>query len=103
MIEFNGENARDDAAYFRWLKEAPNGYVLNLRRGPSSSYIILHRARCPTIANRSQVPGAYTERKYRKICAENLDDLRNAARREGRPDGSFSHECYTCSPEGGAE
>jgi hypothetical protein len=100
MIEFNGEGARDDAAYFRWLKETPNGFVLNLRRGSSSDYIVLHRASCRTISNRSQEAGAYTEREYRKICAETVDTLRIAARCEGRADGSFSNECSACSPGG---
>lgn len=98
MTEFS-----DDVSYFRWLKDTPNGFVLNLRRGPSPDYIVLHRTSCWTISSRTQEAGAYTERAYRKIGERTISALRDVAKREGRADGSFSNECSACSPTGEKE
>jgi len=92
--EFRG----DDAGYLDWLATHPDGYVLNVRRNASPDYVVLHRASCGSISNRALAPGAYTERGYRKICADTAEGLRTAAAREGRPDGSFSRRCGLCSP-----
>jgi hypothetical protein len=87
----------DDTGYLQWLAEHSNGYVLNVRRKrPSHDYAILHSATCATISSPKQKHGAFTERAYRKICAETLGELRIAVRAEGRFDGSFTKECSIC-------
>lgn len=89
----------NDDAYQDWLAENPHGYVTNARRNMSPSYRVLHRASCSTIRNyKGRVrQGAFTERSYIKICATEVDDLRDWLRRNGRPDGTFSKECSLCN------
>lgn len=90
----------DDFSYLIWLQNHSSGFVLNLRRRRDPNYVVLHRANCRTICRRPQAAGAYTERDYRKVAAQHLDALREAARAEGRTDGSFSKTCTRCDPLG---
>jgi hypothetical protein len=92
MIEF----VDDDRGYLIWLAENPEGYVINVRRSPDPAYVVLHRASCWTISTK-RVASAYTGRGYRKLCALG-SELRAAAVREGRPDGTFSKVCRLCQP-----
>lgn len=94
MLEF----CDDDWGYLSWVADHPEGFVLNVREKSDRDYVVLHRASCGSISSTSPEPGAYTERAYRKICATSVDDLRIAARREGRIDGSFSKACSWCRP-----
>ena len=87
----------DDAAYLKWIAENPEGFVLNVERSPRPEYLVVHRATCSTIA-KARHDGAYTERGYRKIVANELNELRGFARRIGRADGSFSKICSHCRP-----
>jgi hypothetical protein len=93
MIEFRD----DEAGYLDWITRHPHDFVLNVRRTPDPQYVVLHRASCGSIST-SRKPGAYTARSYRKICSETPEELRQAARLEGRLDGSFSRRCGICSP-----
>ena len=46
-----------------------------------------------------RAPEGFTGRSYIKICSTNLESLHAYARsRGGRPDGSFSSKCRSCSP-----
>ncbi|MHC4705582.1 MAG: hypothetical protein ACYS8I_00650 [Planctomycetota bacterium] len=92
MIQFDN----DDEGYFRWIEEHPDGFVLNVRRNPDPSYIVLHSASCGHISSAKRAAGAYTERSYRKWCSRSVDELREAAILEGRGDGSFSRYCSSC-------
>ncbi len=94
MIEFSG----DDVSYIFWVKAYPQGFVMNVRMSPDPHYVVLHRANCRSISDDRRVPGAYTARHYRKLCSLSLSNLSNAAKREGRPDGSFSKRCALCKP-----
>lgn len=96
MREFSG----DDDGYARWIAGNPSGYVLNVRRNPGASYVVLHRASCQTIA-RPRDAGAYTGRGYRKVASGSVDDLRRYTCSLGRADGSFSAACGHCDPLGG--
>jgi hypothetical protein len=88
---------KNDREYRAWLSAHAGGFVLNVRETFSPSYMVLHRAGCPHISTHSN-PGAFTERAYRKVCAETPAPLASWARQHGRADGSFSHRCRTCSP-----
>lgn len=90
----------NDDGYAVWLKDHPSGFVLNIRRNPSASYAVLHRALCHTIAT-PRDDGAYTERGYRKVVANAVDDLLSYTRTLGRTDDSFSLVCSKCDPLGG--
>ena len=93
----------NDAGYRAWLTIHPDGYVLNTRRGIDPAYMVLHRAGCHSISQyAANAPeGAFTERNYIKVCASDLDEMRNWVRSNGRPDGSFSKECGFCRPRRG--
>jgi hypothetical protein len=96
MKEFDG----NDAQYQIWLRQHHEGFVLNRLRGKSDSYLVLHRATCPTIStyNKMARPGGFTERKYIKVCATSIEPLKAYARTIGRSDGSFSGKCSRCNP-----
>ena len=86
----------DDAEYFAWLAANPGGYVLNVRRIGDPEYVVLHRVSCGTISSDSVVPGAYTCRNFLKWCGRTANELHEAAKLEGRTDGSFSKRCGLC-------
>lgn len=91
------EFKRDERGYLEWLDANPHGYVINTTRSMSPSYMVLHRATCPTISQYNQMcrEGGFTERDYIKVCALTHEELRDWVRGHGRPDGSFSSEgCY---------
>ena len=87
----------DDDAYFAWLADNPDGYVVNVRRTLTDGYVQLHRATCGSISARRE-PGAYTERGYRKLCARTRRDISRAPIVCGRLEGSFTVECSLCRP-----
>ncbi len=87
----------DDEGYLGWVAEHPVGYVLNIRRRPSLSYAVLHRAKCRHISALGSALGAFTSRGYRKVCALYIDDLRAFVRSELHCSaGTFSSEGCTC-------
>jgi hypothetical protein len=94
------EFVNDDAAYLRWIAAHPAGFVLNtFRHHHSPSLLVLHKADCFTIGlRRGLAHGTLTQQLYRKICAENIDDLRLWIRSKVRTDGSFSGYCSRCNP-----
>ena len=94
MIQFDN----DEQGYFAWLSGHPNGFVLNVRDRYDPNYVVLHRASCGAISSLKVADGAYTERGFKKWCADTIESLRNAAKREGRTDGSFSQRCGRCRP-----
>lgn len=87
----------DDAGYLRWVSDHPDGFVLNVERGLRPTYTVLHRSNCHTIAI-DRDDGAYTERSYRKVVADDVAELRAFTRTLGRADGSFSKACGHCQP-----
>lgn len=87
----------DDAGYLRWIANHPDGFVLNIERGERPEYTVLHRATCSAIS-RVREDGAYTERGYKKVVANNLNEIRAYAKSMGRADGTFSKLCGLCEP-----
>ncbi|MEZ5681486.1 MAG: hypothetical protein R3E14_09345 [Erythrobacter sp.] len=87
----------DDAGYLRWINDHPDGFVVNIERGERPGYAALHRATCTSIS-RDREDGAYTERGYKKVVSESLEELRSYARSIGRADGSSSKQCGHCQP-----
>lgn len=88
----------DEKSYLLWLDANRLGWVINTRRLPTPKYMVLHRATCKKIGDYGEMskPGGFTERSYTKICATNLEELREWVTKNGRPDGSFSKECKLC-------
>ena len=92
----------DDDEYYRWLGDNPQGFVVNTPRHKPSNNMVLHRASCKHIRepSRETHPGGFTERAYIKVCASNIEALRDWAAQHGRADRSFSIECSFCEPTG---
>jgi hypothetical protein len=89
-----------DEDYFRWLTENSTGFVLNTWRACSPSYIVLHCASCRHISEptHENEPGGFTERRYVKVGAADIESLRDWAADHGRPNRSFSNTCSHCKP-----
>ncbi len=92
----------DDVGYLNWIRENPDGFVVNMRDWLDPTYLVLHRATCLTINSYPDMqanPGGFTEKDYRKLCGGSVEDLKEALRQ--RTDGrhSFSKNCSQCGPE----
>ncbi len=92
LREFNDS----DLDYLHWLKNHPNGYVLNAERSISQNYLILHKAGCPSISEYKgdAEPGGFTERQYIKICSDDIDTIKQWVREKGFSSNSISQICY---------
>ena len=105
MVEVH-EFRDQEAAYRAWIAIHRDGFVLNLRRRPTTSYAVLHRAHCRSISVPHTAPGGFTERGYMKIRSPQIDPLQEVmkglALAEGRSfaggDELFSKRCTLCSP-----
>ena len=84
----------DDDGYLRWLRENPDGFVVNSNRVPGGSYLILHRASCKWINTPSRTN--WTTTGYIKTCSNNLTALREWAEREV---GGSLKPCQSCQPD----
>ncbi len=97
-----GEFKNNDQAYLAWIKaNRHDGFVINTRKGISPSYVILHRASCNLITELKgkAEKGGFTERGYRKVCANTISDLVSWIKGHIRADGKFSKLCAKCKPE----
>jgi hypothetical protein len=94
VIEFRD----DDEGYLARIAANPTGFLLNVRRAADPRYVVLHLSTCRSVSESARARGAYTARDYRKVCAARVEELRLAAKREGRLDGSFSKKCALCRP-----
>ena len=83
----------DDEGYLRWIKDHPNGLVVNSNRSPSSSYIVLHRASCKQVNTPNRAN--WTTTGYIKTCSTDLASLADWARRET---GGEVAPCKICKP-----
>ena len=86
-----------DAAYQDWLHAHPDGYVLNAWRSKNPYSTVLHGAWCKQVSNYGKIsqPGSFTERGLIKICASDVESLRDWVRQHGRSGWNFrSEECY---------
>jgi hypothetical protein len=70
----------DDAGYLQWLIAHPDGFVINTERNPRPTYVVLHRASCPTISG-DPAHGAQWTHDYIKVCG-NRSELEEFATRE---------------------
>src|SRR4051795_2077737 len=93
---FTGTLGAGDTEYLAWLRDSLSGWVVNSRRRPNPSYLVLHRATCRSITRptRAMHPEPFTGNMYIKACSMDLDELRHWVRRQGAAD--FSHRCSRC-------
>jgi 5-methylcytosine-specific restriction endonuclease McrA len=88
---------KQEAAYFEWLNAHPTGFVLNTRASLSPEYMMLHRGSCKFVTGYlgKAGPGGFTERSYRKVCAETVAPIKVWVSSNG---GHLS-TCSHCGPE----
>lgn len=101
-VDGSTEFVKNEAAYQEWLKQHPQGFVVNTlaRAEDKAKCVILHKAGCGSIRyyKGRVTPGAYTEREYSKICANDIASLARWAVRIGRIGEPFSGVCGLCKP-----
>ena len=93
------EFVNDDAGYFTWLDNHPDGFVLNRRNGSNRKSTVLHKVCCDTISRENQEQGTFTGNNHWKICEETVEDLQLDDIRQNRDDGMFYWPCGLCHPE----
>jgi hypothetical protein len=81
--------ADDDEGFLRWLREHPDGYVINAARGEHPREAWLHRAQCSQI---SQAKVALTK-DYVKYCGPGRAVLREWCRTRLGPRASEGCVC----------
>jgi hypothetical protein len=85
----------DDAGYLDWVRQRPDGYVLNSYRKPSANYLPLHRASCWTITGKPARGDRWTTGDFIKVCADTRPDLEQWARQIA---GGTVSPCSWCIP-----
>ena len=83
----------DDDGYIGWIRNNPNGYVVNSYRKPKREYLILHRADCGQISTPKR--SNWTTRNYVKFCSLDRYELENWA--ETELNGKL-WSCRKCKP-----
>lgn len=89
-----------DAPFLEWMKDHPDGYVLNTERRVTSTVTFLHRSGCHHLTGlvSGQGPDGYTQRKYIKVCSEDASLLLAWCLRERTNSGGIRRYCKTCNP-----
>ncbi|MDN4546389.1 HNH endonuclease signature motif containing protein [Pseudomonas sp. C32] len=87
-----------ETEYQNWIASNPNGFVLTTTKNISISYMVLHRATCRTISQymSNMAKGAFTGKRYIKICSNNPGDLSDWVETQGG--AGFTTLCSKCSP-----
>lgn len=69
--------ASEDASYLKWMKKHPEGYVLNVKRNPSSSFAVFHESGCSHISGvvSGHRADSHTKHEKIKVCAEETEPL----------------------------
>ncbi|MBL7794763.1 MAG: hypothetical protein JNK77_20675 [Saprospiraceae bacterium] len=90
----------NDQAYFDWMNENPNGFVLNMRRGEGNSFFMIHRSGCSHISPFSQYDDkAYTGKVWIKIVSNDVAEIEKyCAENYKKFPGTF-RVCKHCRPE----
>ena len=94
----------DEKKYLEWIqKNEDSGYVLTTVRDIYPGYMSLHRASCKMISRymKNMTYGAFTERKYIKICSPSISEL--AGWIYGNGGEGFTKLCSKCNPEIGQD
>lgn len=82
----------DDAGYVAWRDSHPHGWVVNTRRNPTPSYLVLHRATCTTITVLQSQASTWMG-QYMKACS----DDRAALERWAHSLGGELDPCQRCN------
>ena len=86
----------DDRAYLYWVTHHRQGFVLDGRRKPKVSHLVLHRAMCTGIKRAESKRTHWTTGSKLKACSVDLDELGGWAVEVA---GSAATACEKCRPE----
>lgn len=81
----------DDAGFFDWLAERPDGYFVNTERNPKASYLVLHRSSCPHFKGGSAV---HWTKDYVKFCSRDRGELEEWAARTVGGEVTLCRSCF---------
>jgi hypothetical protein len=81
----------EDDEYLRWIDQNPTGWVVNARRRPDPSYLILHRSTCAHISTEKR--DKWTTGQYIKVCSLRREEL---GRWSAREIGGVLRHCGCC-------
>jgi hypothetical protein len=85
----------DDFGYLQWLRDRPGTFVLDTERRPSRSFVVLHRASCPTIGGPTKT-GGWTTRML-KVCATTFEELESWSQYEVGVNPTYCPQCKPSS------
>ncbi|MGB3674734.1 MAG: hypothetical protein WA988_09865 [Candidatus Nanopelagicales bacterium] len=83
---------RDDAGYVEWLRDYPDGFVVNILRSHHPADARIHEAGCRHISGQNPHGGPWTG-SYVKVCADRRPDLDEWV--NGHVKGAVQ-DCGTC-------
>jgi hypothetical protein len=86
----------DDRAYLYWVTHHRQGFVLDGRRKPKLSHLLVHRATCREIKSASSPRHHWTTGAKAKACSLNRDELEAWAAEET---GTAAGYCVRCRPD----
>ncbi|MDB5978344.1 MAG: endonuclease [Nevskia sp.] len=91
---------KGDQPFLSWMRQHPEGFVLNVASGKDSSYLLFHSSGCHHIAGHTSTHkgNAFTTRGYFKICSDRPADLMEWAAKN-RPAAKTYKSCKTCVPD----
>jgi MarR family len=86
----------DDRAYLYWVTHHRQGFVLEGRRRPKVTRLVLHRATCTDIKRADSKRTHWTTGAKLKVCSVDLNELKAWAVEESDSEAS---PCEKCRPE----
>ena len=95
------EFTSEDAPFFKWMDNNPNGYVLNTERSNKSSQSCLHKSNCshinvPIEENKSN---SYTSKNNIKVCSTESNELLDWIRSNRENAIYDAKNCESCNPD----
>jgi DNA-binding transcriptional ArsR family regulator len=83
----------DDRAYLYWITHHREGFVLDGKRKPRVSHLVIHRATCGSIKSVASWHGHWTAAGRLKACSVDREELESWAMEEA---GSPAEHCAVC-------
>ena len=95
------EFTSEDAPFFKWMDNNPNGYVLNTERSNKSPKAYLHKSNCshinvPIEGNKSN---SYTSKDSIKVCSTESNKLLDWIKSNRENAIYNAKNCKSCNPD----
>ncbi|MDZ7720419.1 MAG: HNH endonuclease [Balneolaceae bacterium] len=95
------EFTSEDAPFFKWMNNNPDGFVLNTKKSEKSSYAYFHKSNCGHIGGPIEGNGSnpYTSKDYIKVCSTDPKDLLNWIKLNRENAIEHAVNCKDCNPD----